>query len=320
MPYIKMAHSTPDCPSYLFVPPKREPTDDLGRAIVAHIKRVKANNWNIHNLPPLPSLSPPTNLLPSNPFGPVVQSMKPRPAALNGSEVVNLYNAVSFTMRHHGVVLNSHITIVWRLMGVRDHAEATRLLTAFNHEVAKWLAVGSEPAQVRKRMTKRAEMGGSEHMYVYVHENARDMGFHTHELAFIPPAKAALFKEWAPRCLARLGGYKGFHEDTIHITVDKSRLEGAAVARCWKWFRYLTKNLHPKVAFRGAYGEQIEGREIFKPSRPFVMKAPVHCAQIASGSRNIWTKAQAGAEFRSRLVVSELGRLYDGSELNSTLR
>lgn len=34
--------------------PKLEPKDDLGRSIIARIERIKANNWDFMNLPPLP--------------------------------------------------------------------------------------------------------------------------------------------------------------------------------------------------------------------------------------------------------------------------
>ncbi|MBN9458135.1 MAG: hypothetical protein J0I54_15995 [Bosea sp.] len=296
--------------------------DSLTAAIHAHLDWVRANGGNIQNLPPLPSLPFVGTPDPSNPFHPVVQSMKPRRAVLTVDEVVKGFNAVSFAMRKHGTVMNAHFTFAWGLMGIRDHAEATRVFTAFNQEAAKWLAVGS-PSMIkfRRRMTKRAEVGGTEHMYFYVHENARDRGFHTHMLAFIPPTKAALFKAWARGCLHRLSGYKGMHEDALHITVDNSRIESQRVAWCWARFRYMTKTLEPTWHVRGDKGEWLEGRAIFRPDRPFVEAAPVHCAQVTSGSRNIWTKAQADAGFVSRYrVTGELDRLYDGSELHERRR
>jgi len=301
--------------------PVQPAIDSLTKAIRIHLDRVEANGGKIQNLPPL--RSPPFVGTPvsGNPFYPVVQSMKPRRAVLTAGEVVKVYNAISFAMRHHGTVLNSHITIAWRLTGVRDHAAATRVLTAFNHEAAKWLAVGSGPAKLRRRMTKRAEAGGSDHMYVYVHENARDMGFHTHMLAFIPPAKAALYEEWARGCLHRLSGYKGMHEATLHVTGNNSRTETQRVAWCWSRFRYLIKTLEPTWRVRDDEGEWVESRAIFKPDRHFIEASPVHCSQVASGSRNIWTKAQAKAGFVSRYrVTGELARLYDGSELDERRR
>nr|WP_047573959.1 hypothetical protein [Methylobacterium sp. ZNC0032] len=302
-------------PAIPYVP--TEPGEDsLTKAIRMHVERVKANGGNIQNLPPLPSEPFDGTPVPGNPFHPVIQSMKPRRAVLTVEDVIKTYSAVSFGMRRHGTAMNAHLTFTWRMMGIRDHAAATRLFTAFNHEAAKWLAVGSMPAKVRRRVTKRAEAGGSEHMYVYVHENARSMGFHTHMLAFIPPAKADLFKEWARGCLHRLNGYKGMHEDALHISVNTSRSEKQSAEWCWSRFRYLIKTLDPAWRVRDDEGNWVEGREVFKPDRRFIEAGPVHCAQMASGSHNIWTKAQASAGFVSRYrLPGELDRLYDGSEL-----
>lgn len=100
------------------------------------------------------------------------------------------------------------------------------------------------------------------------------------------------------------------------ITYDRSRTESGRVERCWSWFRYLTKRLYPDQSIRVDSGGLVSCREIFKPSHPFIETAPMHCAQIASGSHNIWTKAQAEAGFKSRFLHDDqLDRLYDGSEL-----
>jgi hypothetical protein len=307
-------------PGVPYVP--SEPAEDsLMKGIRMHAERVKANGGNLQGLPPLPSEPFDGTPDPNNPFHPVVQSMKARRAVLTGAEVVGLYDAVSFAMRRHGIVMNANITITWRMIGIRDHAAATRLLTAFNHEATKWLAVGAMPVKTRRRMTKRAAAGGSQHMYVYVHENGRSMGFHTHMLAFIPPAKAALFKEWARGCLHRLSGYRGMHEDSLHISINSSRSESQRVEWCWSRFRYLIKTLDPNWHLRNDEREWVASREVFKPDRRFIEAETVHCAQMASGSRNIWTKAQSVAGFVSRYWgEGELDRLYDGSELKARRR
>jgi hypothetical protein len=218
-------------------------------------------------------------------------------------------------MRHHGVVMNTHITIVWRMMGVEDHGHATRLLTAFNHEARKWLVVGT-PNGPRQRPTKRAGLGGSPYMYVYVHENSRDQRFHTHQLTFIPHEKAALFNEWALACFARLCRRPRLGDRAICVRVHKPRNEGDAVARCWDWYRYITKSLHPNCGAFDDDGQWQSIRSIFKPY-PFIEAEPVHSTQLASGSRNIWTKAQQAKGFWSRFHTGEWDRLYDGWELEA---
>ncbi|BCB18309.1 hypothetical protein [Bosea sp. ANAM02] len=320
MPYIEMPHSTPERGAFLYVPPDHEPTDDLSRSIRAYIQRVKANGGDFMNLPPLPR-APFTGMpVPGNPFHPVVQSMKPRHPILTGPDVADLYGAVSFCMRHYGVVMNAHMTILWERMGVRDHAAATRVLTLFNHEVGKWLDIGDATDRSRMRFTKRSRVMSSQHFYIYVHENGRNQGFHTHELAFIPPEKAEAFKVWAPRCLARLTKRGWIPPEAFVVKINKSRSESDQVARCWAWFRYVTKSLGEDDRFRLDDGRWIEARAVFK-SNPFILKSPVHCAQLASGSRNIWTKAQRAVRFRSRFLDDdELDRLYDGSELERRRR
>lgn len=237
-----------------------------------------------------------------------------RPATLL-YEAGRIYDAISFAMRHYGIVPNAHLTITWGLLDIHDHAHAARLLTRFNHEAGKWLAIGS-PSDDRQRMTKRAWNGGSPHVYVYVHENAREQGFHSHELALIPLEKKDSFEQWAFNCLARLSGRPRVHPDAFCLRVYKPRNEADAVARMWDWFRYLTKSLSSSVLVEARNGEWVQARAIFKP-RPFIETEPVSCSQLASGSRNIWTRAQRRAGFRSRYRTGEWDQLYSGWELEA---
>lgn len=48
--------------------PKPEPIDDIARSIFPHIDRIKANNWDFMNLPPLPSKPFTGEIDPNNPF------------------------------------------------------------------------------------------------------------------------------------------------------------------------------------------------------------------------------------------------------------
>jgi len=246
--------------------------------------------------------------------------MKERHPVLTGPVVVELYDRLSFLMWQYGIVPTAHLVIAWERLGVRDHAKASRLLTLFNHEVGKWLKVGAETGRPKLRVMKRARVASSRHFYIYVHENGRRQGFHTHELAFIPPEKAAAFREWAPRCLARLAGQASVDPEAFFVKVDKSSKEIDRVARCWGWFRYITKGLAEGQLLQLGDGQLVDARAVFK-CEPFVLKPPVRCAQLASGSHNIGTKAQRAARFRSRFLDdSQLDHLYDGSELGAYRR
>ncbi|WP_445502693.1 hypothetical protein [Microvirga sp. G4-2] len=165
-------------------------------------------------------------------------------------------------------------------------------------------------------MTQRAWNGGSPHAYIYVHENGREQGFHTHELALVPLEKRDPFEQWALNCLARLSGRTRVHPDALCLRVYKPRNEADAVARLWDWFRYITKSLSPCVLVEARNGEWVQARAVFKP-RPFIEAEPVSCSQLASGSRKIWTEEQRRAGFRSRYRTGEWGQLYDGSELEA---
>ena len=197
----------------------------------------------------------------------------------------------------------------------------------YNHEAAKWLKVGYSNAD-RKRMTKRAWAGGSEHFWIYVHEHGRYEGFHTHQLCVVPPDKATAFWQCSLACFARLTGQYRIHPDAVCFSPctrsrgfepyrGKNELDG--VARCWDWFRYLVKSLGHDWCVPDDQKVLHPARDIFKPY-PFVNTAEVHCAKLAGGSENIRKKAQVAAGFRSKHLKGEFDRLYDGSELEERRR
>jgi hypothetical protein len=226
--------------------------------------------------------------------------------------VPKLYNAIAFAMRHYGLVMNCHATLAWSVMGVEDHRQSARLLTSFNHEARKWLAVGGFDEETR-RCSARALLGGSRHVYAYVHEYAREQGFHTHQLMVVPPEKAERFGSWANACLRRLSG-RSLDERATCFKFHKPKNEADAVARCWSWFRYATKGLSETLEIADDEGGWRSARDIFKPY-PAVNGDPVSCHQIAGGAHAIWTKAQRIAGFRSRFDTGDWERLYDGHEL-----
>jgi hypothetical protein len=305
------------CANTADVPTRPIPSDDYANAIAWHLHLHSAEIFP--HLPdlkfPAPGPVPPQQASSwrDNPFA--RPPGRARPSQL-GPEVTKLFSAISFAMRHHGVVMNTHVTISWRSLGVSHHREATRQLTKFNHRAAKWLMVGAY-AEHRRRMTQRTWMGASPHMYVYVHENARDEGFHTHLLCYVPVAKAELFEAWARGCLARLCRRSRLDGRAVYITTYRSRNEADGVARCWDWFRYITKSLSPNRYVRADDGSWELKREVFNPYA-FRETDPVHSVQLASGSHNIWMKAQRQAGFVSCYYeVGGWNRLYSGWEIEA---
>jgi hypothetical protein len=174
-------------------------------------------------------------------------------------------------------------------------------------------------------VTRRASAGGSKHHWVYVHEHARDEGFHTHLLCVIPREKAKAFWTWSLATLARLTRQPRVHHDAVWFVPCtkqgfepyRARSEADAVARCWDWFRYLSKTLAPNVGYKDNDGHLRAAREIFKLNYGYRATAPVHCAKLAGVSESIGWKAQVEAGFFSRLRTGEWDALYDGWELKA---
>ena len=66
-------------------------------------------------------------LLKNNPFWPA-EPTTPRASMLR-SEVPRLYSAMAFAMWQYGKVMNGHLTICWKLLGVTDPNKAVQILS-----------------------------------------------------------------------------------------------------------------------------------------------------------------------------------------------
>jgi hypothetical protein len=268
-------------------------------------------------------------LLKINPFrapGPT----KVRPlvrASMLRSEVPRLYSAMAFAMWQYGRVMNAHVTILWKLLGVTDHNKAVRILSKYNHEAAKWLNVGDGDDVVRSRFSRRSFGTSAPHVFVYVHEKAQEKGFHTHELMCVPLGRAQEFAEWSRDCLVRLSKCARADEAAVYFSPASQKRrkfrpygggrESFAVGRQWRWFRYITKSLHPDHMERVPDGSGLRSaREIFQIMKPFMGTGPVMCRKLAGCSENIGPAAQRRSGFVSKFKSGDWTNLYDGSELD----
>jgi hypothetical protein len=168
-----------------------------------------------------------------------------------------------------------------------------------------------KPRQRRRERTSE----GFTFRFVYVHENATQRGFHTHILCTVPWSLAKDFSAWSMRTLARLARHHG-DERTVRVVARYARDEGVAVARCWNWFRYITKQLDPRFGI-GSPDEPLRQLRGILKVWPHRTALPVTCAQMVGGSRDIWTKAQREAGFKSELQCGDLERIYYGQELDA---
>lgn len=85
---------------------------------------------------------------------------------LSSKEAERIINAASFCIAQYGVSFDTHLTLAWEAAGIHDHdLTADRFVELKN--------------RIQKRMVRKFDQPAH---FVYVHENARDRGFHTHLL------------------------------------------------------------------------------------------------------------------------------------------
>ena len=146
---------------------------------------------------------------------------------------------------------------------------------------------------------------GRDLAWVSVHEKSPRYGFHSQR-----------FELRSRRTLARLAGGTGLagshalrFRRTYAATVDD------VVEDCWRWYRYLMKQLDPKatIRLRGSLKE-VSARDVLMPWH-FRTGLPLESAQIVGGRHRIWTQQQREQGFVSRLRRGELDDLYLGNEL-----
>jgi hypothetical protein len=101
-----------------------------------------------------------------------------RSSALTDAEVVRLYNSLSFAQWQFGPsgIMNIHVTVAWRTLGVENHQRAVHLLTLLLNEGQKWARKGRPGAPPRRR---RARTGaGFVLRYVWACEHSPDPRFY----------------------------------------------------------------------------------------------------------------------------------------------
>ncbi|SDT21647.1 hypothetical protein [Bradyrhizobium canariense] len=244
-------------------------------------------------------------------------------SAVLTDEAARLYRCIAYTMQAYGVVMNGHMTIAWQEFRIRDHEQATKVLTEFNARMGKWLSVDGT-GRKRKGVSLSTYGVGEKYFYTFIHEHALDHGFHTHQLIGVTDGKARAYAERAVRVLERLTGVTKAPTSAVVFTPGTVR-DGFApylprfrqneVKRCWIWFRYLAKNLSPHE-FKHI-GDQCElQRNIFRIHRVFLPPQPVTCSDLFGCSQNIGIGAQTKDGFVSKFDSGDWTKLYSGSELD----
>lgn len=217
--------------------------------------------------------------------------------AISAQQVANVMDAVSYLNAQYGVVLDTHVVIAHEMAGVFDHEVASQRMWLLLHRLQKWC---------RRR--------GMEAFYIYVHENSRDRGFHTHLLLHIGGWWPAL-KTWLPRAVSRLWG-SFMPKGMLHIKHRNQNKLEHQVALQWIWVRYLLKGVTPALGVRSPDRRHIKPlhKVLGLRLRP---GGDVHCRKRVGVSSNIGRRVRDKVGYVSLFAAGKDDRLYSGDELRS---
>jgi hypothetical protein len=228
-----------------------------------------------------------------------------RSSTLTSADVLRLFAAMSFAQWRFGQrgIMNVHVVVAWRTLGIADHQCAVHLLTVVLNESQKWARKGTPGLPPRRR---RARTGaGFVLRYVWTCEHSPAHGFIAHVLCAVPPGAVPAFRAWLETAVLRLAEHGG-ERGTVKVVSSQG-----SVFRGWAWFRHLTRQLDPEA-------RSLRAVLRLKPPRP---TSPVTCVRLANASRELLPRAQTVAGFRSALRRGDPQRidadLYDGQELTA---
>ena len=232
-------------------------------------------------------------------------SHKNRPGGrrLTRAQFVDLYSAVAYA-NTMGLVMNSHVSITWGLLGIKDHTDAANTLT---DRVLKPL-----------RAWYKYRTGQNELAWLYVHENGRIHGFHTHLIIAIPNQLRVAFQRWLKNCLSALCRHGAMPKAAYHINAYPSD----PIGRQWRNFQYLTKGVGGKEELPARVGRHSHvpvGRLI---NAPLENPGEVLCRKKCGVANLIGVTERERAGFHSLLEqgVTDVRRMYAGMEYLGHLR
>jgi len=237
--------------------------------------------------------------------------VSPRAARLK-HEPVKIYDALAFAMWRFGLMPNCHITISFKKLGIHRERRAVALFSKWNKEAKRWLK--DDKPRKRWRRTPRFFLGGGQYFHVYALEEGPKLGFHIHQLAYVPHHAWKEFEFKMKQWFSKQLGVARLDPEAIFVRTYFAARESDGVIRTWDWFRYLIKGLSEDQSYLDTDGKWHSARSIFKPYR--LRKAGlVDVRNMAGVSENIGKSARESAQFQSRFRTGEWHQLYDGREL-----
>ncbi len=223
---------------------------------------------------------------------------------LTGKQFVELYSAVAYA-NHLGIVMNVHVSITWKLLGIHSHQEAAK---ALRYEFFKHLQEWCE-----YRMP-----AGHRFVWIYVHEVGRRHGFHTHLLTAIPNELRQEFREWMANRMAKLSRTGSAPKEAYGITAPPSD----RIGRQWRYFQYLCKGIGCGEEVASAVGTEPSVQAASLIRVPGGRPADVRCRKRCGVSNNIGAQARKNDQHESLLErgVTDVRQLYAGMEYLAYLR
>ncbi len=223
---------------------------------------------------------------------------------LSARQFVELYSAVSYA-NQLGIVMNVHVSITWKLLGIHGHEEAAKVL---RYEFFKHLQEWCE-----YRMP-----AGHRFVWLYVHEVGRRHGFHTHFLTAIPDELRPEFREWMANRIAKVSRIGVVPKEAYEITAPPSD----RIGRQWRYLQYLCKGIGGDEEVASMVGTEpiVKAESLIRPRGRG--PAEVRCRKRCGVSNVIGAQARRDAQFESLLErgVADVRQLYAGMEYLGYLR
>jgi len=223
------------------------------------------------------------------------------------NQAINAINGMAYANEKFGLVFNTHITITYRYGGVKNEKQATRIFSRFTNEMSKWMGR-------QNLMNKGYPMREfwNECVFLYVHEESKGKGFHTHLLTHVPLKIKDAFSKWALRRLSKLMPGP-IQPELLKISHTYGRSDWRALVGQKRLMTYILKGTDPTVVEMESNKLLIDVLEI--PNKWRRPAGKIIVEKRVGLSRNISRAARDKAGFLSCFEKKEDHRIYSGDEL-----
>lgn len=202
---------------------------------------------------------------------------------ISSAAAYRLLDSVAFLNDHHGLALNSMLTLNFEQLGVPERAEGKDALTAMNQFLAR-------------KICRFAEKHGGmrEHFYVYAHERCSGHGWHVHQLMVTPSVLRTDVQVWLRTWQQR--NFPSAHPQAIHFTRGGGRTLDQIAAVQARMLRYILKTLAPAIS-RDREGQPARLSDLLALKRQEA-SLPLHVPRLAGASQNLTAREQIKAGYQ----------------------